>query len=411
MISLGALALAGVFYWYFTRPPALGPPPVEQWTQHIGADMCRAAVFPGPGGSLYVVHRSEYPVPNDGEYHNPWRAFACKFSADGKLAWSDALETGDVDTASIGHDGCIYIPPGDFSVSGGAYNQITRVDPDGTLSLAAQTESEVQCSDFFVDRFGSFFMQTWEYPDHYVCKLDRSGKFEFRVKEAYCSDPRGWDGEAMASDGSGGILCFKTDRFISADVDYPRMSSITRFDGKGRKIWRVGDFTHKDAPDRFCADSSGNFYVVGTAEYREPGHSGANWFSQLFYKIRTWPARRRFLKSGGRDPYVEKYNANGRRVWSRELTTPVEDEAAIITADPAGCLYVAIVANAGRNESYTLNKYSPHGRLLWTLPLGRPGWRPVKLLADGKGHIYVIRSAGYEEYYGKDVAIVEYAER
>ena len=389
LLVLIGIAAAIACYCWLMYPPAAGPPPVEEWTRHFGGGLGGARVMVDPSENLYIVRDAEYVSSAATGYMRERKAFATKYSPGGELLWTTQLKTGDVRLPSMGPDGCVYLPPGDFTIGSLSGKQVTRIMPDGSVRDAPPLDREVQYTRFLVDRFGSYFLQTWDYPRSYLCKFDPSGNRKFEVDDVRTSDPTGWDGQQMASDGSGGIICFKTEHFSSADTIYPRMSLVTRFDGTGNRLWTVDKFSHEDGPDQFCADSKGNSYVGGSVEYQAPSYNGSgSIFSRIIEKIRNWLAGRRYRASGGRDYYIEKYDVRGRRLWSLEPRTPDEDYIGGMTADNNGNLYATVAVRKGSVESYSLSKYSPQGRLMWHKVLEPPG----SIITGSKGHIYLLRS-------------------
>jgi hypothetical protein len=156
-------------------------------------------------------------------------------------------------------------------------------------------------------------------------------------------------------------------------------------------------------------DSKGNTYVGGIVEFPAPKYTGgASIFRQVVEKIWNWPAECRNRNSGGRDCFIEEYDIHGKRVWSLQPSTPVEDYIRDMTTDNNGNLYATVAVYNNSVETYSVNKYNAQGRPLWHKILGPS----AGITTDSKGHIYLLRSHPNPHGIGRvDVDIVKLTER
>jgi hypothetical protein len=99
------------------------------------------------------------------------------------------------------------------------------------------------------------------------------------------------------------------------------------------------------------------------------------------------------------DAFVAKYDANGQRLWTRQLGTDGDEEFGGVTTDVLGNVIVSGYTgaslggpNAGEFDAY-LAKYSPSGQMLWTRQFGTGGYDTgTGVTTDVAGNIY---QAGY----------------
>ena len=98
-----------------------------------------------------------------------------------------------------------------------------------------------------------------------------------------------------------------------------------------------------DAGRAVTYDASGNMYVAG-------------YFSGEFNADNTTATNTYYLKAvGNKDIYVAKYNASGNPVWAFGAGGANDDEAAAISVDAAGNVYIAGYTNGNNTTTFDAN--------------------------------------------------------
>ena len=90
--------------------------------------------------------------------------------------------------------------------------------------------------------------------------------------------------------------------------------------------------------------------------------------------------------------YLDKYNANGQKIWSVELGV-----GGINVIQPTSDGNY-IIGRAGINSAYGyLDKYNANGQKIWSVELGVGGVNVIQSTSDGN---YIIGRAGINSAYG-----------
>ena len=106
--------------------------------------------------------------------------------------------------------------------------------------------------------------------------------------------------------------------------------------------------------------------------------------------------------AGMGDIFLVKYDASGKKHWTKQFGTPMGDRGMAVATDISGNIYVTGFSggdlegniNAGMGDIF-LAKYDSSGNKLWTRHLGSKDYDCARgVVIDGSGNIYL---AGYTE--------------
>jgi outer membrane protein assembly factor BamB len=157
---------------------------------------------------------------------------------------------------------------------------------------------------------------------------------------------------------------------------------IQKYDATGALLWtRQLGTSGDDDLYAVAVDAAGHVVAAGMTRAALPGQTSA----------------------GASDAFVQKFDAAGGLLWSRQFGTAGEDAAGSVALDGAGNVYVAGAvggalpgqASAGGADPY-LRKYDPTGALLWTSQFGSSATGEIAtgVSVDGAGHVFVGGRAG-----------------
>jgi hypothetical protein len=180
-------------------------------------------------------------------------------------------------------------------------------------------------------------------------------------------------GNAVSTDNAGNVYLAGQTMGRIAGLD-PGGSDpfLAKYDALGNRTWvkQLGTSATYDTAWAVSADGLGGIYIAGSQQVNVPGAST--------------------------DALVAKYDAAGTLLWSRSLATPQYEDAAGISADGLGNVYVTGYTagaldggSAGGNDVF-LAKYGAAGNLQWTRQLGSAGGDVGESVsADQLGNIYL----------------------
>lgn len=149
---------------------------------------------------------------------------------------------------------------------------------------------------------------------------------------------------------------------------------IAKLSSSGQDLWKLQFGTiGADIPNDIGVDLDGNIVVTGIT-------TGA------IYGI----------NKGAEDAWLAKFDANGKKIWKRQLGTPQPDLANALAIDSAGNILIAGETTGsirGTNQGETdawLAKFSPQGKRLWLRQLGTSAQDGIKAAAtDSSGNFFV----------------------
>jgi hypothetical protein len=188
--------------------------------------------------------------------------------------------------------------------------------------------------------------------DAYVSKYDNTGNLQWHRQLGTAVEDRGWD---AATDGLGNVYItgFTYGNLGSASRGNTD-AFVAKYDATGTRLWirqfGTGGF---DSGSGVATDRLGNVYVTGITT---GVLSGSN--------------------AGVEDIFLRKYNSDGTDLWTRQLGTVDTDNAADVSADSFGNIYISGYTrgnlggpNAGESDAF-ISKYNSAGSLLWTRQFG-----------------------------------------
>ncbi|HOS10813.1 MAG TPA: SBBP repeat-containing protein [Candidatus Aminicenantes bacterium] len=198
--------------------------------------------------------------------------------------------------------------------------------------------------------------------DAFVAKLDRGGALLWNTFLGSGSDiiPFG-----LAQDGGGRFFVAGNSQWNPGDL---MDIYIAKLDRDGNRLWNKtygSSYGHVTA-QAIAADGGGNLYVAG--DYPESCCG--------FY-----------------DGFVDKFDSNGNRLWTRHLNWTIADSCRAIALGSNGDVFVTGHAYFSGNFDVFVAKIDQNGNLRWTKFLGGRGTdNGLAIALDGSGNIY---AAGY----------------
>lgn len=123
-----------------------------------------------------------------------------------------------------------------------------------------------------------------------------------------------------------------------------------------------------------ATDASGNLYVAGETSDSMDG-----------------------TNAGGRDLFLVKYDANGARVWTRQLGSVADENSFGATSDTSGNVYVTGSTTGGLDGNALVGgtdiflvKYDTNGNRQWTRQLGTTANEAAyNVVTDASGNVYI----------------------
>ncbi|MDF7815235.1 SBBP repeat-containing protein [Hymenobacter sp. YC55] len=162
--------------------------------------------------------------------------------------------------------------------------------------------------------------------------------------------------------------------------------------GSGQQLWAIrynGPADNNDVPGGVAVDPAGNVYTTGSSV----AGSNNNWDY----------ATVKYAGASGQQSWQAAYN------WADNS----DDVAVDVAVDAAGNVYVvgSSQSSGSSNVDYVTIKYAANGQELWKTryhnPLNSYG-RPVKLVVDAAGNVYVTGSNAMEVGFGTDYLTLKY---
>ncbi len=241
--------------------------------------------------------------------------FLLKFDPEGNLIWSRQMGTPSDDIA--------------YSVA---------VEPGGGALIAGYTGGGLD---------GGAYSGSW---DAFLVKFDAGGNKLWSKQLGTPSWDEAW---AVAVDGSGNAYLAG---YTGGDFDGLKGAGafdifLVKFDRQGNKLWvRLSGTPEHDYARSVAVDAAGNAYVAGYTE----GALGAK-------------------NAGGADPFVLKFDPDGKRLWAFQTGSPAGDYAFSLAVDPSGSVYAAGETsggldgkqNAGAHDLFVLKANPPLELSLW----------------------------------------------
>lgn len=201
-------------------------------------------------------------------------------------------------------------------------------------------------------------------------------------------------GRAVSADGLGNVyVTGHTDGvLLDPNVGGPGNAHLSRYTAEGIREWTVFLGTDEaEAGNGVAADRLGNIYVTGLTGGELAGPN-----------------------AGLEDAYLAKFDAAGRRQWTRQFGTDGLDAGDDVAADGAGNVYLlsyTFDAPDSLVDGAYLRKYDANGSLLWSRQVADEPAQGVA--ADELGNVYITgytRTTRYDGLYGSvDAYMTKYA--
>ena len=176
---------------------------------------------------------------------------------------------------------------------------------------------------------------------------------------------------------------------------------VVKLDASGNLIYStyLGGGGEVLDPFRFLVDDNGNFIMVGSTNFRE---------FRLLNAFQTLYGNREDIRGNVSDLFVTKLNSNGNAIFSTYLGGVGNEEAAGLTLDPLGNIYIAGTTEsktfpkrkasqkkfAGGTDGF-ITKFSPRGEVIYSTFLGGSGFDDIRnFIVDTTGNITLVGKTG-----------------
>jgi hypothetical protein len=184
--------------------------------------------------------------------------------------------------------------------------------------------------------------------------------------------------DAVAVDASGNVLVAGVTETSFGDRDV----FVQKFDAAGNLVW-ARQFGSRFAAGGLANDSVGGIAVDASGNVVVAGSSGG-----------TLPGQ---TTAGGTDAFVQKYDASGTLLWTRQYGSSRNDELRSIAVDSLGNILVAGGTSgvlpgqiSSGNDDVFVQKLNAAGGLLWTRQYGSSNNDSAKGIAvDASGNVLV----------------------
>lgn len=310
------LKLAGGGSW--VTKYQIGPGGIRKvlWKKQItvGSATASSGVATDRSGNVFVTGRAEGAVGGSGQSFA--HAFVSKYSPDGVLSWTRQLSSASYDyAANVATD-----KMGNILISGFTRGSLKGLNKGGI--------------------------------DAWVAKYNTAGTLLWIRQLGTASDEASRD---VGTDSAGNVLI--TGYTLGA-LKGANLGGIdawaAKYSPSGKLLWvRQWGTATNDEASGLAIDSNDNLFILGQ-----------------ILRVPRGPL------PGDYDVFVAKYSPNGTPLWTKELDSSADDEAARIATDHKGNVFISGWTNGALEGSTKggydafLAKYSPKGTQLWVKQLG-----------------------------------------
>ena len=311
------------------------------WTRQFGtSDQVYAeAVSVGVDGSVVVAGSTDGALRGQRSRGGD-DAYVQKYDADGTLLWTRQFGSAQSDTAysvSVGVDGSVVVAGG------------TRDSMPGQASLGAE--------------------------DAFIQKYDASGALLW-TRQFGTDDFDRAQSVSVGSDGSV-LVAGTTSRALPGQTNLGLKDAfVQKYDVDGTLLWtRQFGSADNDGAASVSVGNDGSVLVAGEASAAMPGQTYV----------------------GSVDSFVQKYDASGTLLWTRQFGSAQVTRAASVSVGSDGSVLVAGEvtralhgqAALGGSDAFVL-KYDTTGTLLWTRQIGSAEWdKASSVSVAGEGRVVV----------------------
>jgi Beta-propeller repeat len=259
------------------------------------------------------------------------------------------------------------ISPATYAASLDWARQIGTSESDGAGGVAVDAEGNVYVTG---STYGSLGGPITGVENAFVTKFDPQGNLLWARQLGDDTT----QGRAIAADQLGNVYISGWTNVNLAGPPSPLDDPdalLAKYDSAGNLLW-TGQFTKssEEYSNGVSADRLGNVFITG---YTFGDLDGPN--------------------AGERDAFVTKYDANGNRIWTKQLGTDGSDYGYSVSADGLGNVYLSGSTegdlggpNSGGTDAF-LSKFDGSGNLLWSRQLGPA--EGFAIASDGVGGVFV----------------------
>ncbi|MDD5492671.1 MAG: SBBP repeat-containing protein [bacterium] len=374
-----------------------------QWIKEFGSsgpDYCQGIAC-DPAGNILVTGYTEGALSGNRHYGEA-DMFVAKYNTAGQELWVRQLGTTASDQgAALVCDavGNIYVTGhtyGSFegkTNAGGADIFLIKLEPSGKILWIKQfgssesdyglsVTSDSEGNAYVVgDTYGKLTgTRNYGEADVFIMKFDASGD---RLWSAQFGTVFAEHTKMVLVDNSGNI-------FVTGDTSgtlEPKTAFggydifLAKYNQYGDRLWikQIGTAAN-DFSGGVAGDSSGNIYVSGETKGQVKGD----------------------VNKGLGDIFLARFDANGQKIWSRQLGSRASDSSLGLAIDATGAICIAgdTTGNLGQSKNKGLAdvfmvKYYACGNTPWIIELGTDKNEFCSgIAADKAGHVYL---AGYTE--------------
>jgi hypothetical protein len=358
------------------------------WIRQLNAASDQGqAIFVDALGSAYIAGTTSGSLA--GSYQGALDAFVFKYDNAGNQLWGTQLGATGYDLAfAVCADsaGCVYMA-GNTSSALGAPNPTADYQVFVSKHGASgQTEWIRQFGNPGADNAWGLCVDGWN--SVYVCgyvggalAAPSAGRYDAFVRKYDCAGNIQWTQQfgtaiddyaiRMTTDTLGNVYVAG---YSSALQPRGGDHFLRKYTAEGALLWSRQESTpFFDSASSICTDPQNNVYIAGYTE----GAIGGTYL-------------------GNGDAYVEKYDADGKRLWTRELGTPEDDNATGMCVDARGAIFVSGTTtgslaspNAGQSDIF-LCEFDSAGNRVWATQFGTPenDMNP-RIAADSSGAVFM----------------------
>jgi PKD domain/RTX calcium-binding nonapeptide repeat (4 copies)/Beta-propeller repeat len=312
------------------------------WTRQFGASQAADLPFgiSANGAGVFVAGATYGSLPGQTNAGNQ-DAFVKGYDSDGNESWTRQFGTAQFDAA--------------LGVSVDATGLYVAGFTGGVILAGPDPLNFSRMSTAFLRKYDIGGSETWT--RQFTVPSPRPTSFD---------SVDALDGSIYVAGATTGVIAGQTGAGMADAI-------LRKYDSTGMILWtRQFGSSLNDSPLSVSVDASG-IYVAGRTEGSLPGQANL----------------------GGADAFVTKFDADGNQVWTRQLGSSLSDVAFGVATGPSG-VYVAGTTDgtlpgqisAGGSDAF-VQKYDANGTLLWTRQFGAPGTDQVLGVAVNGLDLYV----------------------